>query len=346
MSHAYVAEPIDIDDLETLFTANWDQRTNGEIPLPVFATSDIVRFDPSTIVNGAAVNISYGEVMEFQDGMTYQHVRRRVPITIDIWTRRESTNTGGGINRQFLHDMKAELRRIIYANKHSLTNWQVMRYGGFHEIFEDSVAGRFHGQITLELEAEGQVTATELVDEDDFDRSSGAIGANWGNLTGTWEVVSATLAALQSATANAHMTFANTALKANVRLEVQVTTAASMDAGVLFRWQNASNYWVVRLEESGGVHYVRLYTNTATTFVQVAERRLSSTTFDWADGDVVELSVDLKNNLIAVAINGGTVIFREDTYLVAETDHGLYSDSDQNTRFNNFRVFESGGQNR
>ena len=340
----YVAEPIDIEDLETLITANWDQRNNLEIPTPdQLATSDIVRFQPNNEVD---VNITYGELSEDPDGYAYQHVRRRLPVTIEFWTRRETTSTGGGVNRQFMHDVKAELRRIFYANKHSLTNWQLIKYKGFREVFEDSVSGRFHGKIELDIEASAQVIASELVDEDDFDRSNGAIGANWGNLTGTWEVVSTTLAALQSATANAHTTWANSTLKASVRLEVQITTAASMDSGIIFRWQDASNYWVVRLVEASSVHYIRLYQNVAATLTQVMEFRVTSGSLDWTNGDVVELAVDLKNSLMGITVNGCTIFLREDTYLQAETDHGLYSNSDQLARFNNFRVFEAGGQNR
>jgi hypothetical protein len=341
---AYVAESVDITDLVSLFTDNWDVKTNSEIPVPLFTESDQSRGDPSEIgaTVFAFVNVMISELTEEQVGYAYQYVRRRLPVTLDIWTRRE-TAANGGTGRQHMHDVKQELRRIIYANKHSLTDWEIIRYIGFEEVFEDSVGVRFHGRIRLMLEDDGVRIEAEEVVEDTFDRANAAtLGANWTAAVGTWGIIS-NLADLQSATANAHARYTGTALKANVRLEVQVITSAGMDAGMIFRWQDSSNYWAVRLVESGGVRFVRLFENVATVFTQVMEYRASSDAFDWTAGNTVQLTVNLQGALITIEVDGAEIFRREDTFLQAETDHGLYSNSDQLTRWNNFRVLEAGG---
>ncbi len=341
MTHAYVAEPVDIDDLQTLLTDNWDTRTGGEIPLPTFAQTDISRFDPS-VATPAKVNIMQGEVVEEQVGYAAQHTKQRLPITLDFWTYRV-TASAGATGRQFMHDVKQELRRIVFANKHSLTNWEFIRYKGFKEVYEDSTALRFHGQITIELEKDGVPVPTEVIATDDFNRANGAsLGGNWTAVAGTWGI-DTNQADLQTATANAHVRYTGTGLKASVRLEVQIITSVAMDAGLLFRWQDSSNYWVARLEEVGGVQFVRVYQVVATVFTLMEEFRTSLTALDWTAGDTVELSVDLKRTLMIISVKGCAILLREDSYLEAEADHGLYSNSDQLSLFDDFAVYESGG---
>ena len=188
----YSAEPIHINDIQSFFECNWDSKNCCEIPVPLFATTDIVRFDPSeqwcpANPRRAFVNIKSEELVERQIGYAYEHVRQELPLTIDIWTQR-STACAGGTDRQHLHDVKQELRRIIYTNKYGLGNWQIIRYGGFREIFEDSVSGRFHGQLRLTLENEGVMVPSTLLDSDNFNRC--ALGCEWSNLTGVWGITS------------------------------------------------------------------------------------------------------------------------------------------------------------
>ncbi len=344
MTHAYVAEPVDIDDFETLLSDNWDTRSGGEIPLPTFAQTDISRFDPST-VTPAKVNIMQEVLIEDQVGYPAQHTKRRLPIVLDFWTYRV-TASAGATGRQFMYDVKQELRRIIFANKHSLINWEFIRYKGFKEVHEDSNALRFHGQITLELEDDGVPVPTEEIVSDDFNSANGAsLGGNWTAVAGTWGI-DTNQADLQSATANAHARYTGSTLKSNLRLEVQIITATDMDAGLVFRWQDSSNYWVARLVEASSVQYVRLFQVVATTFTLMEEFRTSSTSLDWTAGDQVELSVDLQNTLMTISVKGCAILRREDSYLESETDHGLYSNSDQNSRFDNFVIFEAGGSGR
>ena len=346
----YVAEPIDIADLQTLFEANWDTKSGGEIPQPEFTTVDAPREDPSLQwgpnTRRAFVDIHYSEVTDQQDGHAYEYAKIRVMVTLEIWTRREVASVGG-INRQYLHDVKQELRRIIYANKHSLANWQIMKYMGFEEVFEESISVRFRGRIRVSLESDGIRLPTELVDEDLFNRADAAIGAEWTIDSGTWEVVS-NKAALQSATADAIMRFTPTApFKASQRVAVDVTTSVDMDAGMIFRYQDASNFWRIQLLETGGVRFIRLIATVATVDVQMAEQRADALSYvNWAAGAVVEIGVDLYNDGMSIQFNGLTVFNRVDTFLQTAILYGLFANSDQLTRFDNFHVFESGGDGR
>ncbi|KKK96880.1 hypothetical protein LCGC14_2658350, partial [marine sediment metagenome] len=332
----YVAEAVDIDDLETLLTDNWDSRTGGEIPVPVFATSDVALFEPALdLTDGRAnVNIHMEEFTEEQEGYAYEHVKQRAPVILTIWTRRPIA-VAGGTDRQYLHDVKQELRRIVYANKHSLANWQVMKYGGFREDYDESGSVRFKGTMRLQLENDGVKVASERVAFDDFDRANGAsLGGDWTADVGTWGI-DTNQADLQSATADAIARYTGSTTKAQNRLVVDLITAAGMDAGLMFRRSANTTFWRFVLVESGGVHYARLIANDGGTDTQVAEQRMTSTVaLDWTDGDTVELAVDLyAGGGMVCSVDGCPVFSRSDSFLASATGHGLYSNSDQTTRF-------------
>ena len=342
----YGAEAIDIDDLETLLTDNWDSKTGGEIPVPTFATSDVARFEPAIdLTDGQAyINIHMEELTEEQDGYAYEHVKQRAPVLLTIWTRRPIAVVGG-VDRQYLHDVKQELRRIVYANKHSLVNWQVMKYAGFREDYEESGVGRFKGTMRLQLENDGICVASERIAFDDFNRANAAtLGANWTADVGTWGIET-NLANLQSATANAIARYTGSTTKAQNRLVVDLVTVTGMDAGLMFRRTANDTFWRMVLIETGGVRYVRLIARDGGSDTQVAEQRFSSTTpVNWADGDTVELAVDLyAGGGMVCTVNGCPMFSRVDSFNESATGHGLYSNNDLLARFNNFELAESGG---
>lgn len=352
MVFAYVTEAQDIDDISTLFSSNWDQRLNTEIPTPDFTVSDRPVLDPILTTPGR-VNFRLGTITETQAGYPYQQVNQRAEIIVDIWTRRDLA-TNGGTGRQFMHDVKQEVRRITYANKHSLINWQVMRYMDFQEQYEDSVGstvGRFHGIVRLRLDNDSVtvVNGAELVAEDLFNRANGAIGADWTAVAGTWEIVNLTQAALQSATANAHVRFTRSGVnfKANHRIQVNVVTSAAMEAGLIFRWQDSTNYWKAVLLDVGGtrqVDLVKVIGGSDTRRIRVTG--VTNGTPIWTNGNTVELAVNLCRDIIELEFNGAVIGRLTDQEFLTETDHGLFSNSDQLTRFDNFALFESGGSSR
>ncbi len=346
----YSAVAIDIDDLQTLFEGNWDTKS-AAVPVPKFLTTDEVRVDPSiawesTPVVGA-VNIMMEDITEDQMGYAYEFVNQRATVTLDIWTRRD-TASAGGTGRQYMHDVKQELRRIIFVNKHSLNNWQIMKYQSFREIYEDSVGettgtGRFHGQIRIQLENDAIRIPTELVSEDDFDRANAAIGSDWTNITGTWNV-DTNKAALASATASARTTYTPSGItfKKNQRVQVDITVANAADVGIVFRYTDASNYWYANLIETGGIKFLRLHSVVASSDVQEAEIREPG----WADDDIVELAIDLCNDGIAVQYNGLATIQIVSTKLNTAAVYGMWSNNDQNSRFDNYAIFETSGAGR
>ncbi len=345
MAGTYIAEAIDLVDLASLFTTNWDQKSGTEIPVPEFAQSDRARFDPSTNTTfPGRVNIKLGDLVETQVGQAYEHTLRRLPVTLDLWSMRR-TASAGGTGRQYLYDMKQEIRRILYANKHSLTNWQIIRFERWHEVYADSAQGRFHIEMSFSLEDDGVALPSELIDEDVFTRADADLGAEWTDVAGDWEVVS-NKAALQDATANAHSRFVGTTpLPASLRLQVTVTTATDMEAGILFRWQDSTNYWTARLVEESSVQYVRLIVTVAGSETLIGQIRGADCP-GWTAGGDVELAVDTNGDLIQVQVDGLETIRVRDATLQNETDHGLFSDNDQNTRFDCFRVHQSGGTGR
>ncbi len=340
----YLAENIDINDLQTLLEDNWDIKTGGEIPQPEILVSRGARFDASltwaSTPRPGFVNISLGPITEKQAGYAYDCADQEAIATLDIRVRREGAITGGS-GRQYLHDVKQELRRIIYSNKHSLANWQIMEYIDFTEEYERSNDIGGSGKITVKLRNQAIAAGAELVDEDLFNRADAAIGGEWTQDSGTWEVVS-NQAALQSATADAIARFTAQTFKANQRVTVDIVTVDSMEAGLIFRFVSAGNYWLIRVIETGGVKFIRLVQVVATVETQIMEMREPG----WADDDIIQVEAALQNTGIAIVYNGLCIFMLESTVHQAGLSYGLYSNSDQLTRFDNFGIFESGGDGR
>jgi hypothetical protein len=348
----YVASAIPINDVEALFCSNWCARNNCEIPKPLFSTTDIVRVDPSeqwgACAKRAFVNIQVGLLEERQVGYSAEAVHQTLPVTLDIWTLRECCCVCGGTGRQHLWDVKDELRRIAFVNKHSLQCWQRIIYNSFTEVYEDSVAQRFHGTMELTLCNDGLNTPTEELDNDLFTRADGAIGGEWTNVAGTW-CVTCNQAQLSTATANAHTRFVGPCCCSwpnNVRVTVDITTVACMEAGLVFRWQNLCNYWRATLEEACCVRYVRLTHRCCGTDTQYGEVRASLTAPTWVVGDRKMLEVELYDSTIIVNLDGQTNILVCSTILQTETDFGLFADNCTTVRFDCFRLAVAAGSGR
>ena len=349
----YVAEPVTINEVECLVQTFWDSKNCCEIPIPLFATTDIVRFDPSeqwgcTAYRGF-VNVQLGEQKEVQSGYAAEAVDQTLPITFDIYTLREGT-VCGGIGRQYMHDIKQEIRRIAWANKHSLTNWQRIIYNGFEEMYEDSNTQRFHGRMNWTLCNAGINTPTEEIDNDLFTRSNAAIGVEWTDVAGTWCVVS-NKARLSTCTANAVTRFIGSCCETwstSVRVTVDVTTVCCIDAGIAFRWTDACNYWKATLERASCVNYVRLSHITSGSETQFGEVRQGTgiTEPSWTTGDVKMLEVEIYQNNILVNLDGQTAIQLTSTLDATATNYGLFSNSCTSVRFDCFRLNYAGGSGR
>lgn len=352
---AYVAEAIHINDLETLFTCFWDAKSCCEIPEPLFATSDINFFDPSEqwgpTAYRAFVNITMGDMEELQCGYAAEAVKQTLPITFDIWTLREGCVEGcvsGGTGRQYMHDVKQEMRRIAFVHKHSLTNWQRIIYNGFKEVYCDSIARRFHGQMTWTLCNAGVNTDTEEFDNDLFNRSNGAIGSEWCCITGTWCVIS-NEARLSTCTVDAISNFigAGCTWPTSVRVNVDITTVACIDAGIVFRYQNACNYWKATLEEATCIRRVRLSNIASGTEILIGcVREYCCGSPGWTAGQVRMLEVELYRCSILISVNGLTAIHANSIVGQTQRVYGLYSNSCTSVRFDCFRLNASGGSGR
>ena len=349
---AYVAEAITINEVECLVQTFWDAKNCCEIPLPLLATTDIVRFDPSEQWGSTAfrafINVQLKEQVEQQSGYAAEASNQQLPVIFDIYTFREGT-VCGGTGRQYMHDLKQELRRIAWANKHSLANWQRIIYEGFEEVYEDSNTQRFHGRMRWTLCNAGINAPTEEIDNDLFNRANGVIGSEWTNVTGTWCVISNT-ARLSTCTVNAVSRFigGGCTWSTSVRVTADITTVACVDAGIAFRWTDACNYWKATLEQSASVEYVRLSHITAGTETQFGEVRDGTgiTGPTWTTGDVKMLEVEIYQNNILVNLDGQTVIQLVSTLDYTATNYGLFSNSCTCVRFDCFRLNYAGGSGR
>jgi hypothetical protein len=112
-----------------------------------------------------------------------------------------------------------------------------------------------------------------------------------------------------------------------------------MDAGLVFRWVDATNYWRIIATEVAGVKFLRLVRVVAGVATQVAEVREPG----WVTTNTIELVVDLYNDGISMQYNGQEAVHVYSEVHRTGRSYGLYSNNDQLTRFNNFHIEESGG---
>lgn len=143
---AYTAEPIPSKIITDLLKAQWDSHT-GKIPRPT-----LIDVNESQEANNAAreMNMERGDfALVFLDIPgeeekpigNWTYVNRRSRIYVEL-----STST----SRQRLYDLKAEIRRIVHTNIHSVTSFQRVEYLGFTESI-DQQYNIWVGRVNIEL---------------------------------------------------------------------------------------------------------------------------------------------------------------------------------------------------
>lgn len=142
----YSKEPIPVEVIQTMLTDQWDTKSGDEIPEPTLVVPNdgtpagAVRVDTSEhdcIIIALGIP---GESETYRDAWAY--IDRSNLVELRIVTSH---------SRQRLYDLKQETRRVIHAQVHSLTNYQVIRYKDFNEMVNEQ-QNMWEGRITLTLE--------------------------------------------------------------------------------------------------------------------------------------------------------------------------------------------------
>jgi len=149
----YTAEPDVLNLVKVLLERDWDRR-DGKIPKPsIHFHNELGRANQASAKADQLI-MAYGPSAETEEweGHAKEYMNYRARIEVKIWTIR---------GRQAMHDLKAEIRRIVHQNKVSLytDGYQILSYLGFAEDVEPAVRN-WRGTVTLEMDSAGVILDT------------------------------------------------------------------------------------------------------------------------------------------------------------------------------------------
>lgn len=171
---------------------------------------------------------------------------------------------------------------------------------------------------------------------DTFDRAdtSSAIGtpsdagSAWSQISGTWGIASNL--AYESST----QTQAICVLESSeANGDVQATASVISNCGIVARVSDDSNYILMEVQ----VNQVRVFKKVAGSFTQLGSTYSGTV----SNGDVLKLSVDGSNNIIAHT-NGTARVTTSDSHNSTATQHGIRSHLDTSNRLNDFSFTGAG----
>jgi hypothetical protein len=164
---------------------------------------------------------------------------------------------------------------------------------------------------------------------DDFETNS---ASQWTPVDGSWSVVSSNTYAYKQASASGEglalagsTSWTNYTVTANVTLYDLASTGGS---GIIARYQNASNFYMLRLHASGAL---QLYKKVGGTFTLLASSAVSVTT-----NTVYTLTLQLNGSSLSGSLNGTKLISYTDTSL-SSGEIGLRT-FDQTASYDNLLV--------
>ena len=80
----------------------------------------------------------------------WQYVNRSYNVELELSTQ---------VSRQRLYNMVQEIRRICYARRHSMTNFQRLQFQGFNEITQNQ-ANIWVGTVSIQLVNDSEQAVT------------------------------------------------------------------------------------------------------------------------------------------------------------------------------------------
>ena len=153
----YVAEPLSLVMLKTLFEANWS-TWEGNIPQPTFTIvppgynqPDGSRQGRYDLLRGDRVILRIvppGKTYEFV-GFALDYIRERLNIELEVNTKE---------SQQRLWNLFKELRRIIMANRKNpnVTGFHILKLSGFNELTQEQL-NVYQGIMRISCENDGVV---------------------------------------------------------------------------------------------------------------------------------------------------------------------------------------------
>lgn len=233
---------------------------------------------------------------------------------------------------------------FIQAFEVNLSTWAVSAYGdklefdpvnGLNshafEVSDSRLINAWSGEA-----ADGYIQAFDMVTvlaEDDFTRADGAIGANWSNLTGVWDITSnkAEVDTLSGGLAIAawNGTFNTTDADYWVTADVQVNSAATTIA-IIGRIVDSSNFYILAVSTFDQTLYLAKVIAGSFT-------NLDTFVGGYTAGVTYKLTLAMNGNELQGYVNDVLTVSATDSEFTAVGDAGIWGDATTNT-VDNFMV--------
>ena len=141
--------PVPVSLLKTEVSGQWN-ASNVAAPnfIEVNVSAQSLRYDLNA--KDALLFRAGSPTITEQPIGNWQYVNRSYNVELELSTQ---------VSRQRLYNMVQEIRRICYARRHSMTNFQRLQFQGFNEITQNQ-ANIWVGTVSIQLVNDSEQAAT------------------------------------------------------------------------------------------------------------------------------------------------------------------------------------------
>ena len=133
--------PVPVALLKTEISGQWE--TNN-VAAPTFIEVNVsaqsLRYDLN-VKDAILFRAGVPTIVEEPVGNRWEFVNRVYNVELELNTQ---------VSRQRLYNMVQEVRRVCYARRHSMTNFQRLQFEGFNEITQNQ-ANIWSGTVSIQL---------------------------------------------------------------------------------------------------------------------------------------------------------------------------------------------------
>ncbi|MAG28303.1 hypothetical protein CMI47_22490 [Candidatus Pacearchaeota archaeon] len=133
--------PVPVSLLKTEVSAQWE---TGNVVAPTFIEVNVsaqsLRYDLN-VKDALLFRAGTPSITEEPIGNRWEFVNRIYNVELELSTQ---------VSRQRLYNMVQEVRRICYARRHSMTNFQRIQFEGFNELTQEQ-ANIWVGTVSIQL---------------------------------------------------------------------------------------------------------------------------------------------------------------------------------------------------
>jgi hypothetical protein len=133
--------PVPVALLKTEVSGQWNDSNVAEPTfIEVNVSAQSLRYDLN-VKDALLFRAGTPTIAETPLGNRWEYVNRIYNIELELNTQ---------VSRQRLYNMMQEVRRICYARRHSMTNFQRIQFEGFNELTQNQ-ANIWSGTVSVQL---------------------------------------------------------------------------------------------------------------------------------------------------------------------------------------------------